>query len=157
MYDHDTYRFNDYEVKFGDTIYTCHIPSGERLTTDMCMKSFDRAYEFFKEDLKDDILPVVCLSWLVYPNYVGKVFPKESNLEKFAKMFDIIDIIETGREFGDCERVFGVPFKGTTEGFPCDNSLRRNFIEYIDSGAGFGKGIGILLYDGKKKEIINKK
>lgn len=157
MYDLDAYRVEGYELNFGDTAYTCHIPSGERLTPDMCMESLDKAYEFFKKDLKDDILPVVCLSWLIYPNYLGKVFPEESNLEKFAKMFEVIDVIETGREFGDCARVFGLPFEGTTKGFPSDNSLRRNFIEYINSGAGFGKGIGILLYDGKKKEIVNKK
>ena len=70
---------------------------------------------------------------------------------------DIIEINDAGRNFKDCIRVFNVPFNGTTERFPADNSLRRGFIEYINSGATFGSATGIILYDGIKKKIINKK
>lgn len=157
MYNHKPYKFSDYEINPGDRVYSCHIPSGERLTTEMCMDSFGRAYEFYKDEIEGDILPLICRSWLIYPNYIGRVFPEGSNMEKFAKLFDITETIETGRKFGDCARVFGVPFEGTTEGFPSDNTLRRNFIEYINSGGEFGGGIGIILYDGVKKEIINQK
>lgn len=155
IYNHKPYKFCGYEINPGDKIFSCHIPSGEKLTIPMCMDSFRKAYEFYKKDLKDNILPIVCRSWLIYPNYIGKVFPKDSNMEKFAKLFEITETIETGRTFGDCARVFGVPFEGTTDGFPSDNTLRRNFIEYINSGGEFGGGIGIILYDGVKKEIIN--
>lgn len=155
-YNHEPYKYGNYELKPGDLIYSCHIPSGDKLTPDSCMKSFDKAYEFFKDNLKDNILPIECRSWLIYPEYVGKVFPKDSNLEKFALMFDIIDRIDTGRNFKDCYHVFNRPFEGTTEGFPADNSLRRRFIEYINSGETFGTGTGIVLYDGLKKKIINK-
>lgn len=155
-YNHKPYKSGNYELNPGDLIYSCHIPSGAKLTPESCMESFNRAFEFFKDNLKDNILPIECRSWLIYPDYVGRAFPKDSNLEKFALMFDIIDRIDTGRNFKDCYHVFNRSFEGTTEGFPADNSLRRRFIEYINSGATFGTGTGIILYDGIKKKIINK-
>ncbi len=154
-YNHEPYKNGNYELNPGDLIYSCHIPSGAKLTPESCMESLHKAYEFFKGELKGNILPIECRSWLLFPNYVGKAFPKGSNLEKFALMFDIIDKIDTGRNFKDCYHIFNCSFEGTTEGFPADNSLRRGFIEYINSGCTFGKGTGIILYDGKKK-IINK-
>ncbi len=153
-YAHNTYSKNGYTVKKGDTIYSCHIPSGSKLTEEKCMHSFQKAYEFFKADLENDILPLTCRSWLLYPPYTERVFPKGSNIEKFANLFDIIEQHETGYKFSECEHIFGSTYKGNTDGFPDDNSLRRNMIEYMNSNSPSGYGVGILLYDGKKKRII---
>lgn len=153
-YAHDTYSSGGYVINNGDRIYSCHIPSGDRLTEEKCMQSLQRAYEFFKPELKGNILPVICTSWLLYPPYIECVFPKDSNMEKFTKLFDITGQYETGRRFTECERIFGVAFEGSTENFPRDNSLRRNMIEYMNSGRPSGHGIGIILYDGIKREIV---
>jgi len=156
-YSFEEYTFGDYKLKKGDTIYSCHIPSTGKLTVDMCMDSLQKAYEFYEHKLHSSILPVVCESWLLYPPYINEVFIKEGNVVKFSKLFDITETISSGREFLDCPRVFAKWYKGTTEGFPSDNALRRNFIEYIKSGKDFGYGVGIILYDGKKRMIVNKK
>lgn len=156
FYRYNPYTFGDYILKKGDLVFDCHIPSSGKLTKDMCIDSFHRAYEFYKDFLPSSVLPVVCKSWLLYPPYIRSVFVPESNMTKFASLFDINEEVSTGREFKDCIRVFSKPFNGNIKGFPDDNSLRRNFIRYIESGNEFGVGVGIILYDGEKREIINK-
>lgn len=152
---HTQYTYGDYTLKKDDKIYSCHIPSSGKLTVESCMDSFQKAYEFFKSDLKGSILPVWCQSWLLYEPYVNQVFPKGSNMWQFARLFDIYDLLER-TEFSDFWRVFGKNYEGTTKGLPTDNTLRRNFAEYIKKGGTFGYGSGVILYDGENRKIINK-
>ncbi len=156
IYDSEDYRFGDYTLTKGDTVYSCHIPSSGPLKEEACIASFKKAYEFFGgAKLKSGILPIHCQSWLIYPPYIEKVYDENSNLKKFGQMFDIIKQIDKGNEFGDCWHVFNKPYTGTSEGLPDDNSLRRNMIKYIDNYGVFGLGEGIILFDGEK--IVNKK
>ena len=157
QFDFDEYTFSNTQIKKGDRVYSCHIPSSGKLTYDMCLDSFQKAYEFFKPEISGDIIPIICQSWLLYKPYVENVFPKNSNIKQFTDMFDIIDATSAGNVFSDCWRVFNKMYEGTTEGLPVDNTLRRNFVEYINSGGDFGYGYGIILYDGKQKKIINLK
>lgn len=154
-FEEDCYRFEDFTLKKGDTVYSCHIPSTGKLTPELCMDSFQRAYAFFKEELNGPIIPIVCHSWLLFPPYLEKVFPEGSNLEKFARLFDVIATISSGDVFIDCTSIFLKPYNGSTAGFPRDNTLRRNFIDYIEAGNTFGYGYGVILYDGEKDKIIN--
>lgn len=148
------YTIGNYRLNKGDVVYSCHIPSGGKFTADDCMDSFAKAYEFFSEQLTDDILPVVCETWLFYPPYVEKIFPKGSNISNFIGMFDIISHTSTGKDFEDGWRIFHREYDGTTETLPKDTSLQRNFISYIEDGGDFGHGYGVLLYDGKNKMIL---
>lgn len=154
---YDEYSCGEFTLRKGDTVYYCHIPSSGSLTTDLCIDSFQKAYEFFKTQLNGDIIPIISYTWLFYKPYLDKVFPKGSNLEKFINLFDIIDTKSDGQSFTDCWRVFNKMYEGTTCGLPTDNTLRRNFIKYIDEGGDFGEGYGVILYNGKTGEIINKK
>lgn len=154
---YDEYSCGQFSLKKGDTVYYCHIPSSGRLTTDVCMESFQKAYAFFKNQLSGDIIPIISDTWLFYKPYFEKVFPEGSNLQKFINLFDIIDSKSDGNRFDDCWRVFNKMYEGTTLGLPTDNTLRRNFIKYIDDGGDFGEGYGVILYNGKTGEIINKK
>lgn len=56
----ESYSRAGVELNKGDTVYFCHIPSGGRLTEELCLESYKRAYEFFKPQLKSNILPIVC-------------------------------------------------------------------------------------------------
>ncbi len=162
QYEVDTFKYDEYtcgdmSIKKGDTVYSCHIPSGGRLTQEQCMESFQKAYEFFKPYLKGTIMPVVCHTWLFYKPYLDRqVFAKGTNIERFARLFDIIDTDSYGNDFENCGDVFNQVYKGTTEGLPADTSLRRNFIRYIDEGGDFGQGYGVLFYDGEKRMVINR-
>lgn len=152
---HDEYLHDELKLKKGDTVYYCHIPSSGKLTTDMCMDSFQKAYEFFKPQLRGNILPIVSHTWLFYKPYIGRVFPEGSNIERFVKLFDVIKSSSTGCRFNDCWRVFNKMYEGKTIGLPSDNTLRQNFIKYIDEGGDFGGGYGVILYNGKSRKIIN--
>ena len=151
------YSYKNIQLKRGDRVYSCHIPSSGKLTYDMCMDSFQSAYEFFKTRLMGDIIPIVCCSWLLYKPFVDKVYPENSNIMHFAKLFDHIISDSAGNAFHDGWRVFGKEFDGTTEGLPADTALQRRFIKYINDGGDFGYGYGIILYDGKNKRIINQR
>ncbi len=155
QFEYDEYVCGNVRIKKGDTVYSCHIPSSGKLTYDMCIDSFQKAYDFFKSNISGDIIPIISHTWLLYKPYVDKVFPEKSNLKQFANMFDIINTTSVGNFFEDSWRVFNKMYEGTTKDLPADNTLRRNFIEYINSGGDFGYGYGIILYDGNKKKIIN--
>ena len=155
-YEKETYRFGDYVLNPGDRIYACHIPSSGKMLPEQCMDSLDRAYNFFKKELKGDILPVRCSSWLLYPPYAEKVFPDGSNLKAFSQMFDIISATPIPEDSYVLQTVFGKTGLADLDSFPQETGLQKKMVSYLKSGGDFGKGYGILLYDGKKKEIINK-
>jgi len=156
-FEYDEYTCGDLTLKKGDTVYSCHIPSTGKLTQELCMDSFQRAYEFFKPHLKGTVMPMVCHTWLFYKPYLERgVFAEGTNIERFARLFDIIDTNSCGSDFEDCGDVFHQEYEGTTEGLPADTSLRRNFIRYIDEGGDFGQGYGVLFYDGEKREVIQR-
>lgn len=157
QFDYEEYICSNARIHKGDRVYFCHIPSSGTLTYEACMDSFQNAYEFFKHDILGDIIPIISHTWVLYKPYIDNVFPENSNLKQFANMFDIIDITSTGNVFDDGWRVFNKMYKGTTKDLPVDNTLRQNFVKYINSGGDFGYGYGIILYDGKQKKIINLK
>lgn len=152
---YDEYVYENVSLKKGDRVYSCHIPSSGKLTYEMCMDSFQKAYDFFKPHISGDIIPIICRSWLLYKPYNDNVFPENSNLKRFAGLFDITDVISSGNVFNDGWRVFDKMYEGTAKHLPSDNTLRRNFINYINSGGDFGCGYGIILYNGKTNKIIN--
>ena len=149
------YAWGDFELNRGDPVYALHIPSSGKLTVELCMDSLQRAYEFLKKDLKNNILPVVCNSWLLFPPYVEQVFGEGSNLKAFAQMFDVME--EIPREtFEDGWRLFGAAHTEPVSRLPRDTTLQRNMVRYIENGGGLGFGYGVLLYDGEKRKIINR-
>ena len=151
----ESYTWNDYRLERGDVVYACHIPTAGPLTQELCMDSLDRAYQFLKDKLKGGILPVTCNTWLLYPPYVEQVFPPNSNLRRFADLFDVVNRTEID-VFDDGWRVFGPAYFEEGKALPCDTTLRRNFLRYIENGGGFGRGYGVLLYDGERKCIYNR-
>lgn len=152
----DRYEWGDFVLQKGDPVYSCHIPANGPLDTEACMESFQRAYEFFKDRLDGSVIPITCESWLLYPPYIEKVFVKNSNMTKFAALFDIIHTQSTGSRFLDARNVFGRYLDGSTETLPRDTALQRNFLDYIASGEDFGNGYGVILYDGSCQRILNK-
>ncbi len=157
VYEKEIYTYGDYVLSPGDSVFKCHIPSSGRLTPELCMESLDRAYRFFEKDLKDHILPVCCASWLLYPPYTENVFADGSNIKVFSQMFDVVSTTDWGDKFAISQIVFGMPYAGDPDDLPQETSLQKNFVSYIKAGGSFGSGYGILLYDGVKKEIINRR
>ena len=153
-YSYDDYSVDGYTLKAGDRVYNCHIPSAGKLTQELVYDSLNKAYQFFKKDLRGNILPVVCNSWLLYPPYAKNVFPPKSNLVRFTQNFDIIKSTSNSH-FHDCWRVFYKMYEDRASGLPAETTLQRNFIQYMENGGDFGGGFGVLLYDGESNSIIN--
>ena len=155
VYEKEPYAAAGFALNPGDRVYGCHIPSSGKLGVDACMDSLDRAYQLFKADLKDDILPVCCVSWLLYPPYAEKVFADGTNIKNFYRLFDVVYATDWGQNFGISQIVFDIPYSGNPDTMPQETSLQKRFVSYIKSGGSAGSGFGILLYDGVKKIIIN--
>lgn len=154
-FERECYRFGDFELRKGDTVYSCHIPANGKLSIDCCFSSFQNAYDFFKDDLSSSVIPITCESWLLYPPYVQKVFAKDSNIARFAALFDIVSQHSTGRRFLDARNVFGRFIDSDTSTLPQKTNLQRSFIHFIEEGNDFGSGYGIILYDGVERRILN--
>lgn len=145
------YEYDDYKgiVKKGQDVLNCHVPSSGPMTGELLLDSLKRAYNFFPEVRRDGLMPVVAHSWLVYPPHYA-LFPEKSNLRKFYNMFDIILSWEDEHN-SDFQRIFNCVYKPEIlDKVPADNTLRRNFLEYVKAGNKMGHGFGILLFDGEK-------
>lgn len=133
----------------GDFVLNCHIPSSGPLKHELCIESYKMAYEFFKDKTIDGILPILCSSWLLYPEYID-VFTRESNICKFAADYRIFDIT-TKEKFDECWRVFDRVWEDINKcPLPQDTSLQRSFVKYMNEGGSFGLGKGIIFFDGER-------
>ncbi len=150
----DSYSKAGVELKKGDTVYFSHIPSDGKLTEEACIESYKRAYEFFKPQLKSNIMPIVCHSYLFWPPYREKVFADGSNIAKFVDSYDVV-LTFPYNVFHDCWRIFNRKHDVGVDKLPSDSTLRRSFISYLkEEGCTHGNGYGVLLFDGERGEII---
>lgn len=152
QYERLPFPFDDYKgtVKKGDVVYNCHIPSLGPLTEESVLDSLRRAHAFYKSELKNNILPVYCSSWLLHPSTAEHCYPHASNLRAFYEAFDVISVSDDARN-PDFWRVFDCNF--SPEAFttaPTRTTLQKNIKKMIQSGQPMGHGKAILLFDGKK-------
>lgn len=137
-------------VRAGDLVLHTHIPSSGPLLYEDVMDSLRRAYDFYREDLREGKLVFDCSSWLLYPPYFKTVFAEGSNLHRFGSLFDVIQEKED-TEYADFWRVFGLPYSDENLlAAPTDTSLRRRMKDYLLSGGKMGSGYGVILFDGEK-------
>ncbi len=148
----ENYTCGDITINKGDTVFSFHIPSSGAMTKEMRFDSYKRAFEFFKDHDKKYI-PIVCNSWLLYPNN-KEFYPPNSNLMDFVNDFDILYGYEHESIFPDSWRIFSMDFNGDTSVLPKETTLQKNIAKYLDTGRKIGNGYGIILFDGEK--IINK-
>ncbi len=136
--------------KSGDTVIGCHIPSSGPLTEEAVLDSLKQAYEFFSDRLIDGKLYVYCHSWLMYPPYIGEVFPVGSNTEKFARLFELVKV-EEDENHKDYIRVFNRPFdEAGLADAPEDTGLRRRMKKFLLDGNKMGEAYGFIEFDGER-------
>lgn len=136
------YNYKD-EIRVGDTVYNCHIPSAGPLNPESVEESLRLAYEFYGIE---GYMPVVCHSWLLYPKH-HTLFG--ANTRAFADRFDVISTDEQENN-GDAWRIFGRD-ADDLEALPQDTSLQREFYRYLKDGNKIGNGYGVMLYKPEKK------
>ncbi len=147
---YDTYSKHGVTVKKGDTVIAMHIPGGDKLTKQARLDSYKKAYEFFQEKgvFTDGIMKVTCHTWMLYPEYFP-YYGEKSNLYDFTKDFDVFSTEQTPK-FDDGWRVFGGEFNHDYDVLPQNTTLQKSFVQYGKTVKKFGKGCGIILFDGEK-------
>ena len=140
-------------IKKGDPVILIHIPGGSPLNMDEVEESLERAYDYFKGRFDGETVPFITHSWLIYPPFLNGVFKEGGNVQKFAKLFDIID--ENTSEFHNFPNVFGCAYPGENlSKVPQETTLQRNMLKYIMQGNFMGEGYGIFFY-GKNGIVKN--
>ena len=92
-------------------------------------------------------MAIICNSWLLYPPHY-EVYPENSNLRKFADLFDITVSWESENN-PEAWRVFNT-VSSDYENLPEDTTLQRRFKKYLIEGNKMGNGFGVILFDGEK-------
>ena len=136
-------------LKQGDRVYSCHIPSSGPLREEDVLQSLKVAYQFYRNEIKDGILPVVCHSWLLYEP-LEEVFATSPNVLKFREMFDVV-ANELDDKNGDFWRVFYKEFtQENLQSAQTSTKLQSRLKEYLLRGKTMGCGWGVLFFDGEK-------
>lgn len=153
-----SYKKNGVSIKFGENVFSMHIPRGEKLNIEACKKSIEEARVFFKKYYPEYPTNIfVCHSWLLFSgnrNYMRE----DSNIIKFSEMYDIVKEIEApsqaylwifGKKIGNKElfahkKLYGN--YGHTEDLPHEAKLHKDAIEYIKSGGKLGEGMGVITF-----------
>lgn len=147
------YEKNGIILKKGDPVKSIHIPSsGEPFDRAARLESYQKAYQFFREELNGGPLVCVCDSWLLYPPY-GEILPPGSHIADFRGDFDIIASREED-SFDDAWRVFGPDHGKPPAELPDRTSLQRAFKGWLQAGKKTGEGLGVLVFDGQR--IVNR-
>ncbi len=129
----------------GTKVLSVHIPrTNTRLEHSLVIDSYQKAAEFFKDELGDKII-FICSSWLLYP-WNRTVLKDGSNLAQFYDDFTIV-ISGEYQNYSEVWRLFDCLFDGNPDTLPNDSSLRRAYIERIKSGEPIGHGTGVILYN----------
>lgn len=136
-----------YRLEPGDFFLSCHIPSGGPLTPQVRMADYRAVYDRFRDRLKGGILPIVCYSWLLYPE-LAAVFGADSNIGDFCRDYYVFQS-DPEKGFPDAWRVFSMDVPDDLSKLPRNTRMQRAFADYLAAGGSFGNGFGVLLFDGE--------
>lgn len=154
-----TLDYSKLPFNIGEKVIYIHIPQGEKLDFDECIKSISMANDFFSKYFPDyNYKYYFCESWLIFEN--NKLFMKEnSNIIKFMSLFYIHYSVNA--ESQAFERIFNkqVNFnmlkykffkskrKSDINSLVESTSLQKSAKLYLQSGNKLGVGIGTIPKD----------
>ncbi len=79
-----------YKIRLGERCFNIHIPRGERLDLNLCIKSLKSAVEVLGKafpKINSDVM--ICHSWML-SSYNANFIDEDSNISKFAKLFTLV-------------------------------------------------------------------
>lgn len=151
----EDYHFGTFDLHPGDPVIFFHIPASGPMQEDVRLASYRKAYDFYKNEFADGIVPLVTSSWLLFQKHYEMLSP-ESNIVSFMNDFDILYFRETEAEgFSNAWRVFGPDAVKPPQEWPRNTALQRGYADLLCSGGHVGDGYGLILFDGEK--ILNNK
>ena len=153
QYEYADFKLDKFEVagnilKKGDKIINMHIPSSGSFSKNKRMDSYKRAFEFYKDDFGGKPIPMVCHSWLLYPEH-REFLPEHLNIRSFMEDFTYIEG-ETEDKFENDWRVFGKDCSKAPNELPQETSLQKAYAEHLIAGGKTGSGYGMFFFDGEK-------
>lgn len=130
--------YNKLPFSYGENLVYVHIPQGEKLSFDECIKSFNMADKFFSEYFPSyNYRYYFCESWLLYEG--NKDFMKpDSNIIKFSSLFNHAYSIKIDEQA--IERIFGER-KLFKKNYPENTSLQKSAKAHMQKGGRLGVGI----------------
>jgi len=136
------------EIKEGDLVVVMHVPVSDKpFSRAARQESYEKAYQFFKNQFPDGRIPFRVVSWLLFPEN-EKLLPAASNIIDFMHEFDIVKrgIYPNHEELW---RIFGEPYHGDAASLKRDTSVQRAYADWVAAGNETGYGVGYFIYDGK--------
>ena len=147
-FDCDHYEKDGFLLKRGDNVINFHIPSSGAMTKDIRMDSYRKAYQFYEKERINGVLPMVCDSWLLFPEH-NNMLPDSSNIRSFMSDFTILRQSEE-YNFSNGWRVYGKENLEPICDLPENSSLERGYKKLLLAGKKSGGGYGLILFDGEK-------
>ncbi len=144
-----TLFYNKLPFDYGERLIYVHIPEGEKLDKEKCIKSLFEAVEFFGKYFPSyEYRFFFCESWLLFEgnrSFMGE----KSNIVKFMSLFDIRYSVRIDEQA--IERIFGKRriFKSN---YPESTSLQKSAKKYMQNGKRLGVGIGVIDADTYRKQ-----
>lgn len=140
----EKYKCDEY-LRPGAPVVNVHIPSKGPLLESDCAASYEKAKEFFRDEvpMAGGRMPFVTDSWLLSP--VNRKLGAKSNIVRFASKYEVLKTFSDPAN-GDGWRVFSVPFPTDDyTSLPEDTALRKLWKEHFLSGGTMDRGYGICF------------
>lgn len=153
QYEYADFKLEEYEVdgnivKKGDRVINMHIPSSGSFSREKRLDSYKRAFEFYQEDFGGKPIPMVCNSWLLYPEH-REFLPEHLNIRSFMEDFTYIEGA-ADEKFENAWRIFGKDSTKAPNELPRETSLQKAYAKHLAAGGKTGSGYGVFFFDGEK-------
>ena len=130
------------EIPEGENVLEIHIPEGEKLDVDECLKSISAAKVFFSEYFPEfEYRYFTCHSWLL-DSELKTLLGENSNILKFQKLFKVVSEDASNRIIRYIFRWDMTEEK--LAGAVCTSSLAEKVKNHILEGNGFHESLGII-------------
>ncbi len=132
----------DDRISEGENVLEIHIPEGEKLDCDGCLKSIDAAKVFFAKHFPEfEYKYFTCHSWLL-DSTLKKMLPEQSNILRFQKLFEVVSEDDSNRII---RYVFSWDMTEEKLGDAvCISSFAEKVKKHILSGNTFHESLGII-------------
>lgn len=137
--------------KRGENVVYIHIPQGEKLDFDECVKSIEAADVFFKTYFPDfHYNYYFCESWLIFENN-RNFMAENSNIVKFMNLFDIHYSVNA--EAQAFERIFNKDVNFNSWIYKLNKNKRKSDINSLSESTSLQKSAKCYLQGGSKLGI----
>ncbi|MDE6606045.1 MAG: acyltransferase domain-containing protein [Clostridia bacterium] len=145
------------KIRFGEKCFNIHIPRGERLDMDLCIRSLKSAYEMLgKAFPKIGREIMICHSWML-SSHNKNFISEDSNISRFAKLFTLVGESQSASEH--LRWIFDIRadekllqnnkerlgYYYDLSDFQSKSSMQNSAKEYIMQGGILSDGKGALL------------